>query len=239
MPAMYLHGWASGPTSAKGAILAKHLAASGVRLRVPDLNRPSFERLTYSAALRAIDEEVAGTSSAAERWDLIGSSMGGYLAARWAELHPARVRRLVLLCPGFDLLNRLPVVFGDAQLYERWERDGVFRPGYGPDGARTRLLWDFVLDARRHPPRPRLAHPTLIVHGRADEVIPVESSRMAARSARLGVVRVVELDDAHDLLRSSARVASLAHAWLGAPVPRGGTEAVAGALAVAQCGDDC
>jgi pimeloyl-ACP methyl ester carboxylesterase len=31
---------------------------------------------------------------------LIGSSMGGYIAARYAELHPEQVAKLVLLCPG-------------------------------------------------------------------------------------------------------------------------------------------
>jgi pimeloyl-ACP methyl ester carboxylesterase len=204
---MYLHGWASGPGSAKGKVLAAALAARGVELCIPDLNRPSFERLTYSGALAAVTEAAA---SRAGRWDIVGSSMGGYLAARWAELHPERVNRLVLLCPGFDLLERLPLVFREERLYERWEREGFFAPG----GNYSRISFDFVADARRHPARPQLRHPTLIVHGTEDGVIPVSSSRAAA-SSHPQCVELVELEDGHDLVASSERITLLARRWLG------------------------
>lgn len=210
--AMYLHGWASGCGSVKGAFLQKALASSGLRLHLPDLNRPSFERLTYSEALSVIDEVAA--HEPAERWDIIGSSMGGYLAARWAELNPTRVRRLLLLCPGFDLLDRLPIVFDEPQLMARWEREGYLCPGYGPDGPATRIGWNFVADARRHPARPQIKHHTLIVHGRADAVIPLESSEQAAQSSP-HLVKVVALDDDHDLTSSLDTIARLAKEWLG------------------------
>ena len=141
---MYLHGFASSALSAKGLVLARSLAASGVQLRLPSLNRPSFERLTYSGALDVVRETADAEPSA--RWDVVGSSMGGYIAARWAELQPERVRRLVLLCPGFDLLERLPIVLGDDALFEKWESEGSLALGYGPDGPRSRVSWDFVIE---------------------------------------------------------------------------------------------
>lgn len=216
---MYLHGWASSAQSAKGAVLARSFAASGVYLHLPSLNRPSFERLTYSGALDAVSETADAEPSA--RWDVVGSSMGGYLAARWAELHPDRVHRLVLLCPGFDLLDRLPIVFRDDALLKKWEREGSFRPGYGPDGPDSRISWDFVADARRHPSRPRLRHPTLILHGLADDVIPISSSRRAvAECASAGLVELVELGDGHDLVASSETIGRLTKEWLGLPPAR-------------------
>ena len=42
-----------------------------------------------------------------------------------------RVRRLVLLCPGFDLADRWPAMLGAATM-ARWERDGVLSI---PDGS--------------------------------------------------------------------------------------------------------
>lgn len=214
-PVMYLHGWASGPSSAKGVFLAGALAASVGRVRLPNLNRPSFERLTYTAALGAIDETAA--SSPHEPWDLIGSSMGGYLAARWAELNPDRVRRLVLLCPALDLLDRLPVVFDEPDLMARWEREGSFCPGYGPDGPASRIRWDFAADARRHPARPQLRHSALIIHGRADAVIPIRSSeQLAAQGSGHANRRVelVSLDDDHSLVASLDTIGGLAREWL-------------------------
>jgi pimeloyl-ACP methyl ester carboxylesterase len=220
MRLLYLHGWASGPKSAKATLLANALAVAGVQLHVPNLNRPSFGRLTFSNALAEVDETVAVEPG---RWMLIGSSMGGYLAARWAEMHPSRVDKLVLLCPGFDLIERLPVVFNDDQLLARWERDGTFAPGYGPDGPASRIGWDFVADARKHPARPRLSHPTLIIHGKHDDVIPLDSSRrVAAECADSELVRLVEVDDGHDLVASSELIVALTMEWLGIAAPAAG-----------------
>lgn len=216
---MYLHGWASSAQSAKGAVLARSFAASGVHLHLPSLNRPSFERLTYTGALDAVREAADAEPSA--RWDVVGSSMGGFIAARWAELHPERVNRLVLLCPGFDLLERLPIVFRDDALLDKWERQGSFEPGYGPDGPRSRVSWDFVADARRHPGRPRLRHPTLILHGVADDVIPIGSSRRAvAECESAELIQLVELDDGHDLVASSETIVRMTRDWLQLPPAR-------------------
>lgn len=51
------------------------------------------------------------------------NSLGGFLAARYAELHPDRVERLVLLCPGFDRCSRWEKLFG-AEALREWERVG-------------------------------------------------------------------------------------------------------------------
>ena len=205
----YLHGFASGPMSRKGQALAERLARRGVELRLPDLNRPSFSRLTVTGALEAVDELVeSGPRHAA--WRFIGSSFGGYVAARWAELRPERVARLLLLCPGFDLPSRWPDLLGADEL-ARWERDGALLL---PDGAGrpTPVHWGFVQDVRRHPPVPEVPCPTRIVHGTRDEVVPVEGSRRYAAD-RSGV-ELVEVDDDHALLESLDTIAVQAEAFL-------------------------
>ena len=203
----YLHGFASGPLSKKGMLLAERFRGQGVELRLPDLNRPSFSRLTVTEALEAVDELVAGVEASGDgagRWRFVGSSFGGYVAARWAELHPERVARLLLLCPGFDLLSRWPLLLG-REAFERWERDGVIPLADGA-GRMTPVHWGFVEDARRHPPFPEVPCPTRIVHGTRDEVVPVETSRRYAAARPLVTLR--EVDDDHGLLASVEAIAA-------------------------------
>jgi pimeloyl-ACP methyl ester carboxylesterase len=183
-------------------LLAQLLASRGVELDLVDLNRPSFSQMTYSEALGAMDELDA--SSGSERpWRISGSSMGGYLAARWAELHPERVERLVLLCPGFEPTTRWPHILGE-EAFARWEREGSIMV---PDasGVEAPLHWEFVEDARRHTPWPEVVCPTLILHGERDDLVPIESSRRYAE-ARPDRVRLVALDDDHYLMDSLERV---------------------------------
>ena len=119
----YLHGFGSSRLSRKGVFLRDELAPGGVELELLDLNVPSFGRQTYSDILASIDAFDATTAEGV-KLRVLGSSMGGYLAARWAELHPDRVDRLFLLCPGFDLAFRWPILLG-ADAMERWEANGT------------------------------------------------------------------------------------------------------------------
>ena len=188
----YLHGFASSSQSRKGVALRDAFARIGKQLALPDLNRPSFAALTYSGALAELDAmDAAGTGP----WSLVGSSLGGYLAARWAELHPEKVARLVLLAPGFGLLERWPEQLGEEG-FALWERKGAFA---FPDanGEPTPVHWGLIEDARCHPSWPVTACPTLIVHGNQDEVVPLDFSRRYV--AGHTDARLIEVDDGHDL----------------------------------------
>ena len=165
---LYLHGFRSNRDSDKGVRLGRRLAGEGIELERLDLNVPDFERMTYSSMLEHVSEVAAERDG---ELFLIGSSMGGYLAARWAELFPQRVLGLFLLCPGFDLAARWPELIG-AEGYARWERDGVIEDDEG-----RRLRWQFVLDSRKHSAYPEIDVPIRIVHGRSDETVPIEYSR--------------------------------------------------------------
>lgn len=200
----YLHGFGSSPTSKKGTSLAASFARRGATLHLPDVNRPSFARLSPARALEAVDELDAahGDAAAGAKWCFIGSSMGGWLAARWAELHPERVERLALLCPGFELAARWPAIVGQAGM-DRWKRDGFFS---FPDaeGRMVPVHYAFFEEGSKQPPRPRVQCGTLILHGVRDEVVPIETSRSYA--AETPGVTLVELDDVHALVDSLPRV---------------------------------
>jgi pimeloyl-ACP methyl ester carboxylesterase len=212
----YLHGFASSPDSLKGRRLATDLEARGVALERPDLAMPDFGRLTITAALEALDAMHRSAGSDA-RWGLIGSSLGGYLAALWAERHPERVARLVLLCPAFNMNEWWPRVVG-ADGMARWRAHGRLAM---PDarGVLTPVHWGFIEDAMTYPAFPEVPCPTLILHGTRDETIPVETSTRYAESRVR--VRVRTLDDDHALAASLDAIseAVVAELGLGAPPP--------------------
>lgn len=206
---LYLHGFGSDRHSDKGVELRRRLAAARIDLELLDLNVPSFETQTYSAILNHLDDVDRSTPSGT-RLRLGGSSMGGYLAARFTELHPRRVERLFLLCPGFDLTARWPLLLGhDA--FARWEQEGTL-PIEGAGLSRP-LHWRFVEDSREHPAYPEVGCPTLIFHGVQDEIVPIECSRRYA--AGRDNVRLIELDDDHRLLDSVDRIARELLGFLG------------------------
>lgn len=212
-PIAYLHGFASSPQSRKGVWLREALAAEGLHVELPDLNVPSFAALTASGALTAVDAMDAARRAenpAAPPWLLVGSSMGGYLAALWAARNPTRVRTLVLLCPGFDMARRWAALLGDEAM-ATWERAGAL-PFPDAAGQSTPLHWGFVNDGRALPPKPAPPCPTVIVHGRRDEQVPIDSSRaMAAEHAQ---IRLIEVDDDHGLMASKGDILAAVHQML-------------------------
>ncbi|MCB9639655.1 MAG: alpha/beta fold hydrolase [Myxococcales bacterium] len=194
----YIHGFASGPQSHKGLLLAESFASVGKEMLRPDLNHPSFAELTYTGALTKMDAMDAQHRQDDQRWCLVGSSMGGFLSAYWSSQHPERVERLVLLCPGFDLVRRWPILHGQEKM-DQWKRDGALML---PDskGVQTPVHWGFIEDSLQYPPFPVTPCPTLIIHGTRDEVVPIESSRTYAAQHRH--VELLEVDDDHGLVAS-------------------------------------
>lgn len=96
--------------------LARHLAAQGFRVFVPDLwgrglsDRPPGPQ-DAPFFLRQI-EAVCAAENLGDDMLVAGYSMGGAIATAWADAHPARVRRLVLLAPAG--LGDTPGVFARA-----------------------------------------------------------------------------------------------------------------------------
>jgi uncharacterized protein len=192
---LYLHGFASGPSSKKGLAFAAHFAARGRELERLDLRVPSFEHLRLSAMIEATGAAIGGPG---DRAVVIGSSLGGLTAARLAERDP-RVRALVLLAPAFQLARRWRESLGDD--FEAWRRTGWREVPDYTTGGTARVDFGFALDAERvDVGLPDVTVPTLILHGRADDVVPIERSRELA--AGRPHVRLVELDDGHELVAS-------------------------------------
>ena len=187
---LYLHGFASGPNSAKARFFADRFLALGVPLEIPALDEGDFERLTLSSQLALIERRAAG-----EPVSLIGSSLGGYLAALYAAGH-GEVERLVLLAPAFAFGRRWPETLG-AEPVARWKAEGAMEVFHYGEGRTRRLHYGLIEDAAIHPDFPDFRQPALIFHGAQDDVVPAAySERFAAGhpNAQLEI-----LDSGHDL----------------------------------------
>ena len=99
MRILYLHGFASGPTSQKARFFRDRFAEKGITLEIPELDGGDFEHLTIGRQLLIIENLAAGGPVS-----LIGSSMGGYLAALYASLHPETLK-LVMMAPAFFMIG--------------------------------------------------------------------------------------------------------------------------------------
>lgn len=192
---LYLHGFGSTANSKKGVAVSEHLACRGVTVERLDLRVPSFEHLRLSAM---IDVARAAIGGERDRAVLLGSSLGALTAARVAELD-ARVSGLVLLAPAFRLMARWQVQLGAA--WDEWRRTGWREVTDYATGGTARLDFGFTEDvAQVDVGFPDVRVPTVIIHGVGDESVPIEHSRAFAANKRH--VRLVEVDDAHELVAS-------------------------------------
>ena len=209
---VYLHGFASGPASVKARFLAPRLEGAGYAVSVPDLNLPSFEGLTLSRVIEALDAALPEAGGV-----VVGSSMGAYAAALYATQRPERVRALVLMAPALNLAGLIEGRYAEA--LPAWERSGR-APVEHPYLGEAELAWGFVEDARAWaacPVAPRC--PTLILHGRHDEEVPFSGSE--AMAARLPGLRLVPFDDGHRLDADLEGLWAAVEAFLGEAAPVG------------------
>lgn len=187
---LYLHGFASSPQSFKAQYFARRFGQRGWPLEIPDLNGRDFRRLTLTEQLSIVERSAAG-----EPVHLIGSSLGGYLAALYAARHP-EARKLVLLAPAFGFARLYEEALG-AEKVKEWERTGSLRLMHYGSGAETELGWQFLADARRYEEEPAITQPCLIVHGTQDDVVPVQVSRQFARTRTC--CELFEAESSHEL----------------------------------------
>jgi pimeloyl-ACP methyl ester carboxylesterase len=187
---LYLHGFASSPASRKARFFAEKLAALGFAVEVPDLAEGDFEGLTITRQLAVVER-----LGRRERVIVIGSSLGGYLAALYAARHP-EVDRLILLAPALRFHRLWSDEFGPDRL-RLWREKGripVFHYGAGC----SRLIgYQLMEDASRFEPNPQFSQPCLICHGTADPLVPIaQSVEFAATHAN---VRLIRLASGHEL----------------------------------------
>src|SRR6267142_2089135 len=166
---LWLHGFASGPTSSKGRFVGERLRERGIELVIPDLNEPAFFDLTVTRMLERVDA-LAG----ADRVALFGSSLGGFTAATWAARRPGRAE------------------------VEKWLGSGRFAFDHHAYGRKEDLSSAFLADAQDYESFPLPDCPALVIQGTRDDVVDPALAREFTRRMG-GRARLVELPEGHEL----------------------------------------
>jgi pimeloyl-ACP methyl ester carboxylesterase len=191
MNTIYLHGFASGPSSRKAQFFRERFAEHGLPLEIPQMDEGDFEHLTISGQLSLLERLAGGRPVS-----LIGSSMGGYVAALYAARHP-EVEKLVLLAPAFYFPQRWKQELGTT-VAAKWKRSGTMSVYHYSDGRMRDVRYELVEDGARYEMAPDVRQPTLIFHGLKDTVVPAAYSKEFA-AAHPGNVHLTLLDSGHEL----------------------------------------
>ena len=195
MKVTFAHGLWSGPNSSKAAWMRDQ----GWEVVAIDMRKFGWDQASQTkAVLETIDNEGP--------FDLlIGSSFGGLATANAAAQRPDLDLRLLLLAPAFGYPELVSATLGKAGMLA-WETNGTH--AFHPPGWDQEIVlpWSFV-EASRPLAWPDLPHPTVILHGTEDDVVPLENSLLAA--AKNPGVHVEEVVDGHRLHASLPRLLPL------------------------------
>ncbi|MDP3872409.1 MAG: alpha/beta hydrolase [Methyloversatilis sp.] len=181
-------------------VIAPDMAGFGYTERRPDLR---YDMDTWVAQAVGMLDALG-----IERADLVGNSFGGGLALQMAIRHPHRIRRLVLMGSvgvRFDITPALDAVWGYTPSIEAmrglldlfaWDRslanddlaklryEASIRPGFQESFAAMfpapRQRWVNAMASSVEDIK-SLPHETLVIHGREDKVIPLDTSLTLAQ----------------------------------------------------------
>ena len=191
---IYLHGFASSPLSNKAQYLSNCFREKDINLNIIDLNQGDFSHLTLSRQLKQVASSLNFAHQTKIR--IIGSSFGG-LTATWLAQQYSQIESLILLAPAFGFKNHWLPKLG-KEMINQWRETGYLQVYHDGEKKEMALHSQFLEDLNQyediHLKRPI---PTLILHGKFDEVIPIEASYQYAQNNPLA--KLIALESDHSL----------------------------------------
>ena len=147
-----------------------------------------------------------------EDFDIVaGSSMGGLAAANASALRPDADFGLLLIAPAFGLAEmwRASLSEEEMKIWEYTNGRAYHHHGFGHD---IKLDWGFMQTAEKMS-WPKLNHPTVILHGTEDDIVPIENSRRVSHEDDR-VVSLMEIEDGHRMQAAKEHFAKAAEVCL-------------------------
>lgn len=194
-----------GKKAASSLVLADGLAEAGIAslrfdLRGHGESEGRQEELTLATILNDIQVALAYTraTTGAAELSLLGASFGGGICGYYAAKRPEELARLVLLNPQFDYKKRTidtrdywtnDVISDDAAK----ELNDTGAVQFTPTLKHGRPLLNEVFWLKPNEVLGEIKTPTLIVHGNADTLVPIDGSR-AALDQFTAPVELVEVE---------------------------------------------
>ena len=190
---LFAHGFEGSPTGSKPTFMKEAL---GWKVTAPKMSELGWSIASQTDVLvKHLDE--------AEYDLVVGSSMGGLAAANASSMRPHKDIRLLLIAPAFGLSENWEGMEETGR--SAWKETGERRyTGYELDIV---LPWEFMESAEKMS-WPTPAHPTAIMHGRFDEVVPISYSRKVEESCKN--VTLYETNDGHRMKDSLSLIREIA-----------------------------
>ena len=199
MKVLFAHGFEGAPDGGKPTYMDEEL---GWDIVAPVMSTNGWNiKQETSVLLEHID---------AGDFDLIiGSSMGGLAAANASHLRPDAKFGLILIAPAFGLAEMWSERLSEDEINHWKDTDEYLYRGFELEMT---LRWDFIETAMQMS-WPKINHPTVILHGNKDDIVPIENSRLVADNEP-NVIALIELDDGHRMQQSKAHFATAANICL-------------------------
>ncbi|MEK7286774.1 MAG: alpha/beta fold hydrolase [Nitrospirota bacterium] len=191
---LLIHGFLSNKNSDTNLDLSKFFIEKGIATVRLDLYAHGesdglFLQLSLSRCLLQVSGLIAWIKkNGYEKIALVGSSFGGLIAIHTAAKH-ADIVSLSLKCPVSNYPPLWQKWFKEDGLANWKERNKLV---FFSDNRRVTLEYGFYSDLLQYPSYQDAAHlciPTLIVHGDADEDVPVDQSLRLFETLRLDASR--------------------------------------------------
>ncbi len=168
-----------------------------------------FEFMTVTRQINRLRQYV--TDYQLEPVSLIGSSLGGQVALNYAHRYGG-VSRLLLLAPAIHYTGpHIP-----SEELAAWEDAGVRHLWHDAFGQEVPLRYHFHTDRLHYAEPPPPPAPTVIIHGRVDDVVPLAGSRAYA-AAFPAQVTLIEADSDHRLGDQLDLIWQQVRLWLNQP----------------------
>lgn len=163
-----------------------------------------FEQLNVSEIVKHLKDEIL---SSTQQYRLIGSSLGGLIAATLAyELKEcSKIQSLILLCPAIDAANRWKAKFTDTEL-SKWQSEGSRKYYHFGTKSERDLHYGFYEDLLKQVQYPLVNVPVTIVHGINDDIVPIDISRNYVEIlSKYGAKNeLIEVNDDHLLMKAES-----------------------------------
>jgi pimeloyl-ACP methyl ester carboxylesterase len=190
---LLLHGYASSANSHKAHYLRqKFHGVPRMQFEAFDFNPTpnDFEFMTITGMINRLRQHILGHDLTTV--NLIGSSMGALVGLHYAHRFRG-VKRMLLLAPALFYDELL----GATEL-NRWQRQGVAMVHHYAFMREVPLRYGIHADGQQYKATIPPPVPIVIVHGRNDDVVPIDRSRNYA--ATYGdMVSLIEVDSDHRL----------------------------------------
>jgi pimeloyl-ACP methyl ester carboxylesterase/RimJ/RimL family protein N-acetyltransferase len=192
---IYLHGFASSPSSGKALFFKQKLAGWGIALYIPDLNTPDFSTLTLTSMIDRLNEVVQECGDG--RVYIIASSLGSMVALHFLDRfksNASRVEKMMFLAPSFDFARTYQRKLSDEEL-ARWKSTGWLGIHHYSFDKQFRVHYGLIEDALKYDSYAvRFEQPLLIFHGLRDEEVDDKQSLAFAEGRKNVTVSLLDSD---------------------------------------------